>query len=110
MRSRRPRARLALMPSALANHATVAESGDGVDVSFVIRGKYKMTGHLNARGEVDRVQTWIDQSIVGDMVVATEYSDYQDFPSTRSGRAEGCGSRLTSFRSRTGFPPRVSRP
>ena len=59
------------LKAAIANHAAVAESGDGVDVSFVIRGKYKMTGHLNARGEVDRVQTWIDQSIVGDMVVAT---------------------------------------
>jgi len=104
MRSRRPRARLALMPSALANHATVAESGDGVDVSFVIRGKYKMTGHLNARGEVDRVQTWIDQSIVGDMVVATEYSDYKDFPSTALGAGGGVRFPSHIVQKQDGFP------
>src|SRR4029077_18895045 len=38
-----------------------------------------MSGIINARNQVERVQTWIGQSIVGDMLVDTEYSDYKDF-------------------------------
>ena len=39
----------------------------------------KMSGTINAQGQVEKVQTWIDQSIVGYMLVETTYSGYRDF-------------------------------
>src|SRR4029077_10084261 len=39
----------------------------------------KMVGIINAQNQVERVQTWIDQPIVGDMLVETVYSGYKDF-------------------------------
>ncbi len=65
--------------AAMANNATTRKAKGGTEVSFTIDGKYKMTGLLNAQNQVERVQTWIDQSIVGDMLVETVYSGYKDF-------------------------------
>jgi glyoxylase-like metal-dependent hydrolase (beta-lactamase superfamily II) len=69
--------------AALANNATRKEVGRGTEVSFVIGGKYRMTGLINARHELEWVRTWIEQSIIGDMLVETEYTDYKDFGSIR---------------------------
>ena len=65
--------------AALANNATSTKVLDGTAVSFVIAGKYKMSGLINANDEVTRVQTWIEQSIIGDMLVETDHSGYKDF-------------------------------
>jgi glyoxylase-like metal-dependent hydrolase (beta-lactamase superfamily II) len=65
--------------AAMANNATTRSARGGTEVSFTVGGKYKMTGHINAQGQVEKVQTWIDQSIVGDMLVETTYSGYKDF-------------------------------
>jgi len=64
---------------AIANNATAKHTENGTEVSFTIGGKYKMTGVINTQGQVEKVQTWIGQSIVGDMLIETEYSDYKDF-------------------------------
>jgi glyoxylase-like metal-dependent hydrolase (beta-lactamase superfamily II) len=64
---------------AMANNATQKAVATGTEVSFMVGGKYKITGLINARGEVEKVQTWIDQPIVGDMLVETTYSDYKKF-------------------------------
>src|SRR5580765_6985922 len=61
--------------AAMANNATTR----GREVSFTVGGKYKMTGTINAQGQVEKVQTWIDHPIVGDMLVETTYSGYKDF-------------------------------
>jgi hypothetical protein len=45
----------------------------------MIGGKYKMTGIMNSHNQVERVRTWVDQSLVGDMLVETEYGGYRDF-------------------------------
>jgi glyoxylase-like metal-dependent hydrolase (beta-lactamase superfamily II) len=45
----------------------------------MIGGKYRMSGIINAQNQIDRVQTWIGQSIVGDMLIETEYSGYREF-------------------------------
>jgi glyoxylase-like metal-dependent hydrolase (beta-lactamase superfamily II) len=63
--------------AAMANNATSRQSRGGTDVSFTVGGKYKMTGTINALGQVTKVQTWIDHPIVGDMLVETTYSAYQ---------------------------------
>ena len=65
------------LKAAAANSAKVTKVADGLDVAFTVSGKYKMTGHVNASNEVDRVSTWIDNPVLGDMLVETTYSNYQ---------------------------------
>jgi glyoxylase-like metal-dependent hydrolase (beta-lactamase superfamily II) len=65
--------------AAMQNNATTTASGNNTDVSFTVGGKYKMEGTINAQGQVEKVRTWIDQPIVGDMLIETAYSDYKDF-------------------------------
>jgi glyoxylase-like metal-dependent hydrolase (beta-lactamase superfamily II) len=65
--------------AAMANKATTRNARGGTEVSFTVGGKYKMSGTINAQGQVERVHTWIDHPIVGDMLVETTYSGYKDF-------------------------------
>lgn len=65
--------------AAMANNATTRNARGGTDVAFTIGGKYKMTGTINGQGQVEKVQTWIDHPIVGDMLVETTYTGYQNF-------------------------------
>src|SRR6185295_20260917 len=65
--------------AAMANNATTRAAKGGTEVSFTVGGKYKMAGTINAQGQVEKVQTWIDHPIVGDMLVETTYSGYKDF-------------------------------
>ena len=68
--------------AAMANNATTSQgraARGGAEVSFTVGGKYKMVGTINAQGQVEKVQTWIDHPIVGDMLVETTYSGYKDF-------------------------------
>jgi glyoxylase-like metal-dependent hydrolase (beta-lactamase superfamily II) len=69
--------------AAMANKATEKKAKGGTEVSFTVDGKYRMTGIINAQNQVERVQTWIDQPIVGDMLVETVYSDYKDLGGVR---------------------------
>jgi glyoxylase-like metal-dependent hydrolase (beta-lactamase superfamily II) len=63
---------------AIANNATSTPNGTGADVSFMVGGKYKVEGTINEAGQVEKVRTWIDHPIVGDMLIETTYSDYKD--------------------------------
>ncbi len=65
--------------AAMTNNATTRNAKGGTEVSFTVGGKYKMTGTINAKGQVEKVQTWIDHPIVGDMPVETSYTGYKDF-------------------------------
>jgi glyoxylase-like metal-dependent hydrolase (beta-lactamase superfamily II) len=38
---------------------------------------YKVVGYLNADKLVERVETWLDHSVFGDMLVETDYSNYR---------------------------------
>jgi glyoxylase-like metal-dependent hydrolase (beta-lactamase superfamily II) len=67
------------LQAAQAHHATMTPSNEGAIVSFAIDGTHKMTGIIDARHRVVRVQTWTAQSIVGDMLVETLYHGYKDF-------------------------------
>jgi len=65
--------------AALANNATSKPVKDGVEVSFTLDGKYRYLGKVNAKNQVEWVQTWIDTPVLGDTLVETRYSDYKDF-------------------------------
>src|SRR5262245_60253609 len=64
--------------AAMTNNATTKNGRGGTEASFTVGGKYKMTGTINAQGQVTKVQTWIDHPIVGDMLVETTYTGYKD--------------------------------
>ena len=65
--------------AAQKNNATQKAVAGGTEVSFMVDGKYKMVGLINAQNQLEKVQTWIDQSIVGDMPVETTFSGYKKF-------------------------------
>src|SRR5262249_6068912 len=68
-----------LLKAAAANHGTETRVKGGTEVSFMLAGKYKMIGLINLQNQVERVTTWVDQSLVGDMLIETVYSGYRDF-------------------------------
>jgi glyoxylase-like metal-dependent hydrolase (beta-lactamase superfamily II) len=71
------------LKAAAANNATARPVEGGSEVSFTQDGKYRYVGRLNARNEVERVQTWIDNPVLGDTPVEFTYSDYRDFGGIR---------------------------
>ena len=67
------------LKAAAANNATSQPADGGSDVSFTVGGKHKYVGRINAQNQVERVQTWIDNTVLGDTPVEITYSDYRDF-------------------------------
>src|SRR5712691_5491533 len=47
-------------------------------VSFVGDNKAKVNGYINAQNQVERVETWIDNPFLGDMLFEASYSGYKD--------------------------------
>ncbi len=39
---------------------------------------YRVVGFINAQNLVERVQTWVEQPVLGDMLVETDYTSYRD--------------------------------
>ena len=64
--------------AAMANNATSAAANGGSEVTFTA-GKNKYVGTINAQNQVARVQTWIDNPVLGDTPVETTFSDYRNF-------------------------------
>ncbi|TAK64938.1 MBL fold metallo-hydrolase [Methylobacter sp.] len=67
------------LKAAKINNAASKETGNSTEVSFTIGGKYRYVGTINANSQLERVQTWIDNPVLGDTLVETRYSDYKDF-------------------------------
>jgi glyoxylase-like metal-dependent hydrolase (beta-lactamase superfamily II) len=40
---------------------------------------YRLNGYVNDQNMVERVETWVEHPVVGDLLVDTTYSDYKDF-------------------------------
>jgi glyoxylase-like metal-dependent hydrolase (beta-lactamase superfamily II) len=47
-------------------------------VTFTGDNKAKVNGYINDQNLVERVETWIDHPVVGDMLFEAVYSDYKD--------------------------------
>ncbi len=77
-----------MMPSgflraATANNATVRSDTIGGKkynvVTFTGQNKAKVNGYVNDQNMVERVETWIDNPVLGDTLFEAVYSDYKDF-------------------------------
>jgi glyoxylase-like metal-dependent hydrolase (beta-lactamase superfamily II) len=66
------------LKAAVANNATVQEADGGSNVSFTTNGR-NYTGRINAQNQVERVETTIDNPVLGDTPVEIAYSEYKDF-------------------------------
>ena len=66
------------LKAAMANSAMSEPTEGGSDVSFSV-GRNKYIGTINEENQVVRVQTWIDNPVLGDTPVEFTYSAYQDF-------------------------------
>jgi glyoxylase-like metal-dependent hydrolase (beta-lactamase superfamily II) len=67
------------LKAAAANQATSQPANGGSDLTFTVGGKYRYVGRINAQNHVERVQTSIDNTVLGDTPVEITYSDYRDF-------------------------------
>jgi glyoxylase-like metal-dependent hydrolase (beta-lactamase superfamily II) len=73
------------LKGAIANHATLKSVPTGTEVSFTLGCgagvpacvASTFTGLINAKNQVERVQTWIDNPVLGDMLVEATYTDYE---------------------------------
>ena len=48
------------------------------EISFT-QGKNRLVGTISADGTVEKVETWVDNAVLGDMHVEAGYSSYRDF-------------------------------
>jgi glyoxylase-like metal-dependent hydrolase (beta-lactamase superfamily II) len=69
--------------AAIQHHAEQRDVDGGTEVTFTIGGKYRYVGFLNGKHQLEKVQTWIDNPVLGDTLVETRYSDYKDFGGIR---------------------------
>jgi glyoxylase-like metal-dependent hydrolase (beta-lactamase superfamily II) len=70
------------LKAAAENNATAKAGKDGgqkVTVLTFMAGKNKVMGDVDAKGMVTKVESWIPNPVLGDMLVETSYSDYKDF-------------------------------
>jgi len=71
------------LKGAIENVATVRS--DIIDetrysvVAYSLQNKYRVVGYINEENMVSRVQTWIDNDVLGDMLVEVSYTVYKDF-------------------------------
>lgn len=71
------------LKAALANAPTVKPGKlDGIKykvISFMAENKYTLTGYLDDQGLIAKVETWVDNAVLGDVLVEVNYSEYKDF-------------------------------
>jgi glyoxylase-like metal-dependent hydrolase (beta-lactamase superfamily II) len=71
------------LKAAMAGNATAMTRMQGnrktTIVSFTALGKYRVNGTINDQNQVELVQTWIANPVLGDTLYETRYSEYKDF-------------------------------
>src|SRR5206468_7024263 len=69
--------------AAKTNNATVSAKTVGGKkfsvLTFNGQNKAKVNGYINDQNMVERVETWIDNPVLGDMLFDATYTDYKDF-------------------------------
>lgn len=57
---------------------TAGPGGDYTFLSFT-QGKFRLNGQINSQNLVERVQTWLPDPVLGDMIFEVRYTGYKDF-------------------------------
>ena len=52
---------------------------DYIDVTYTVETKGTLSGYINDQNMVERVDTWIDNPVLGDMLIESTYTAYRDF-------------------------------
>jgi len=66
------------LKGALAHKATV-KRGQVMTVTFTTPSKHRVTGTISRDHLVEKVESWVDNSVLGDMHVEATYGGYRDF-------------------------------
>ena len=73
----------AFLKGAMAGNATVEpRTVMGIPytvVTFMVQNKYKVSGYIDDKNMVYKVETWVDNTVLGDMLVEAIYTDYKDY-------------------------------
>src|SRR5688572_6847104 len=67
------------LKAAAANNATVRTQGRYTVLSFTGQNKARVNGYINGQNLVERVETWVDDALLGDTPLDAVYTDYKDF-------------------------------
>ncbi len=67
------------LKGALSNNATAKRSGKLTLITFIAPSKHRIVGTISADNLVEKVESWFDNPVLGDMHVETTYSGYRDF-------------------------------
>ncbi len=72
-----------VLKAAIKYNATIEAKTDGgkktTTLSFVVPGQYKATATVNEKNLIEKVESWVTNPVVGDMLTETIYADYKDF-------------------------------
>ena len=63
-----------IVKAAIADKAPMS----GATFAIVREGRFRARATVNAANLVEKVESWMDNPVLGDMVVVTTYSDYKD--------------------------------
>ena len=68
------------MKTANASAKTETVNGKPYDaVTISTDGKDKVIGYFNNEGMLEKIQTWVDNNVLGDMLVEYRFSNYKDY-------------------------------
>jgi glyoxylase-like metal-dependent hydrolase (beta-lactamase superfamily II) len=67
------------LKAAVANRATAEAADGGSKISFTAADNHRYVGTINAQNQLTKVETAIDNPVLGDTSVEFTYSDYRDF-------------------------------
>jgi glyoxylase-like metal-dependent hydrolase (beta-lactamase superfamily II) len=67
------------LKAAMANQATVRTEGGNTIVTFTMPDKRRMTGVIDAQYMITKIETTMDNTVLGDMPVEATFSDYKSF-------------------------------
>jgi glyoxylase-like metal-dependent hydrolase (beta-lactamase superfamily II) len=98
------------LKAAEENNAAAKKGAGGTVVSFT-SGKYKVNGTIDAQNMVAKTETWLPNPVLGDMLVETTFSGYEDyngvkFPSTIVQKQGGFATfdlKVTAVKANTGL-------
>jgi glyoxylase-like metal-dependent hydrolase (beta-lactamase superfamily II) len=72
-----------VIKAAIAHNATVQSRTEGdkkqTIITFTVPGQLKVNAVVNDQNLVERVESWVANPVVGDMLTETTYADYKDF-------------------------------